>query len=141
MAAKVSATDKLSALASDEAKARRGVFNLSAGGRANMLGKNELVAGVASGEVSLDELDAEMLPTALQVMTAEEQRSHVAELAAKRAEVEGRMRELAQSRDDYIQKKVDEDGGAEDSLDQKLYETITRQSGAVGLEYEDGPAY
>lgn len=141
MAAKESATDKLSALASDEAKARRGVFNLSAGGRVNMLGKNELVAEVASGEVNLHELDADLLPAAVQPMAPEERHRYVMELAEERAEVEGRMRELAASRDDYLQKKVDEEGGAKDSLDQKLYETITRQSAAAGLAYEDGPAY
>ena len=51
------------------------------------------------------------------------------------------MRELASARDDFIQKKLDEEGGAEDSLDQKLYETISRQAEAAGLAYEDGPAY
>ena len=141
MAAKTTATEKLSALASDEAKARRGVFNLSAGGRANMLGKNELVEAVASGEVTLDELETDALPERLQALAPEAQRDLVRELAEERAELEGRMRELADSRDSYIRARIDADGGADDSLDQKLYETISEQAGTAGFEYEDGPAY
>ena len=141
MAAKKQATDKLSALASEEARARRGVFNVSAGGRANRLGKNELVEGVASGVVDLDELDAEQLPAAMQPMAPEEQRAYVMELAEERSQVESRMRELAESREDYIKEKVAADGGAKDSLDQKLYDTIARQAGEAGLKVDDGPAY
>ena len=141
MAAKKVATDKLSALASEEAKARRGVFNVSAGGRANRLGKNELVEGVASGAVDLDELDAEQLPAAIQPMAPEEQRAYVLKLAEERAQVESRMRTLAESREDYIKEQVAADGGAKDSLDQKLYDTIARQAGEAGLKVDDGPAY
>lgn len=141
MAAKKQATDKLSALASEEALARRGVFNVSAGGRANRLGKNELVEGVASGAVDLDELEAEQLPAAIQPMAPEEQRAYVMELAKERSQVESRMRELAESREDYIREKVAADGGARDSLDQKLYDTIARQAGEAGLKVDDGPAY
>ncbi len=141
MAAKRSATDKLDALASEEARARRGVFNLSAAGRVNRLGRNELVAAVASGEVDLDEIEADALPDAIKPMAPAEQRAFVMELAGEREEVEGRMRELATARDDFIREQLEDAGGAGDSLDQKLYETISRQAGVAGLEYADGPAY
>ena len=51
MRGKVAATDKLHAGASIASRARRGVFNVSAGGRTNLLGDNELVAAVASGSI------------------------------------------------------------------------------------------
>ena len=51
------------------------------------------------------------------------------------------MQKLAVSRDEYIKQKLDEDGGAEDSLDEKLYETIVRQAAKEGFEYGDGPVY
>ena len=141
MAAKQSATDKLSALASDEAKARRGVFNMSAAGRANRLGKNELVAEISSGAVELDDLAPESLPAAMQPMAPAEQRQYLNKLAAEREEVEGRMRKLAESRQDYLEKKVAEAGGAADSLDARLYETIREQAADADLSYGDGPAY
>lgn len=141
MAAKTAAADKLSALASAEAKARRGVFNLSVSGRTNLLGKKELIEDVASGAVELDEIREAELPAAVVAMAPAEQEAFVRELADERAEVTQRMRALAESRDDYIKQKLDEDGGAADSLDQKVYDTIARQAREDGLEYADGPAY
>jgi hypothetical protein len=72
MLQKVAATDKLEALASVESRARRGVFNAAVGGTANLLGDNELVDAVASGEVELDELEPEALPEALKPMASKE---------------------------------------------------------------------
>ena len=63
-ASKVAATDKLNAGASVASRARRGVFNSSVGGTANMLGENELVDAVASGDVALEDIEAEALPAA-----------------------------------------------------------------------------
>ena len=141
MAEKTAAADKLSALASDEAKARRGVFNLSESGRTNLLGKKELIDDVASGAVELDELREDELPAAIVAMAPAEQKAFIQELADERADVTERMRALAESRDEYIKNRLDEDGGAADSLDQKLYDTIARQAREEGLEYADGPAY
>jgi len=116
MALKVAATDKLHADASLASRARRAVFNSAAGGRANLLGEKELVDAVASGEIELDEIDANALPEAMKPMAPE-------------------------SRSDYLAKKVEEAGGLRDSLDQKLYDAVREQAGKAGLEYEDGPAY
>jgi len=46
---KVAATEKLHDGASFASRARRGVFNASAGGRTNLLGENELVDAITSG--------------------------------------------------------------------------------------------
>jgi len=141
MALKVAATDKLTASASVESRARRGVFNSSVGGTANMLGENELVAAVASGDVALDDIDAEALPAAMKPMAPEEQRTYVADLAEERSELKRQMRNLSLDRDGYLAKKVEEDGGRKDSLDQKIYDAVKEQAGKAGFEYEDGPAY
>lgn len=141
MAEKTAAADKLSAHASDEAKARRGVFNLSESGRTNLLGKKELIDDVASGAIELDELREEELPAAIMAMAPAEQQAYVQELSDERAAVTERMRALAESRDEYIKERLDEDGGAAESLDQKLYDTIARQAREEGFEYADGPAY
>ncbi len=141
MQSKVAATEKLHDGASVEARARRGVFNASAGGRANLLGDNELVAAFASGEVKLDELEEDALPAALQAMAPEEQEAYVAELADERADIQAQIRALSQDRDGFLAKKVEEAGGLKSSLDQKLYDAVKEQAGEAGLEYEDGPAY
>jgi Mg-chelatase subunit ChlD len=141
MASKVAATEKLNRSASVATRARRGVFNSAASGKTNRLGKNELVDAISSGTVALDEIEAEALPEALKPMAPAEQKAYVAALAEERAQLSRQIEQLAADRDSFISKKVKEDGGRKDSLDQKLYDTVKDQAGKAGFEYEDGPAY
>ena len=141
MAHKVEATDKLHATSSISARARRGVFNSSVAGRTNAVGDNELVDAIVSGEVEFDDIDAAALPETLKPMAPAEQKVYIAEVAAERADLNRQIRSLSEDRDAYLEKKVEEEGGKKDSLDHKLYEAVKEQAGAVGLEYEDGPAY
>jgi Mg-chelatase subunit ChlD len=141
MREKVAATDKLHEGASFAARARRGVFNASVGGRANLLGENELVDAVTSGSIDLSELEEEALPEALIPMAPAEQKAFVAGLADERAELRQQIQELSQDRDAYLAKKVEEAGGLNSSLDQKLYDAVKEQAGKAGLDYEDGPTY
>jgi Mg-chelatase subunit ChlD len=141
MRGKVAATEKLHEGASLASRARRGAFNASVGGRANLLGDNELVAAVASGSVDLNELEEDALPETLKPMARAEQEAFVAGLAEQRVDLQRQIRELSQDRDGYLTKKVEEAGGMKDSLDQKLYDAVKAQASEVGLEYEDGPTY
>ncbi len=141
MLKKVAAADKLEVMASVASRARRGVFNAAVGGRANLLGENELVDAVASGTVELDELAPEDLPEALKPMAPEEQRVYVERLADVRADLKLQIQELSTDRDDFIAAKVDEAGGMKDSLDQQLYDAVKEQASKAGFEYENGPAY
>jgi len=138
---KVAATDKLHDGASFASRARRGVFNASAGGRTNLLGENELVDAISSGAVDLNDIEEDALPESVAVMAPAEQAEYVAELAFERAELTRQIQELSQDRDGFLAKKVEEAGGMKDSLDQMLYDTVKDQAGKAGLEYEDGPAY
>ena len=141
MNGKVAATEKIHAGLTVASRARRAEFNASVGGRANLLGENELVAAVVDGTVALDELDADALPEALKPMAPAEQKAYVAELSEKRETLQRQIRALSEDRGDYLAKKVDEAGGMKGSLDQKLYDAVKEQAGEAGLEYEDGPAY
>jgi Mg-chelatase subunit ChlD len=142
MASKVASTEKLSADAPVDARARRAVFNAGEGGRKNMLGDNELVDAVASGDVLLEELEVDELPEALKPMAPEEQKAHVAELAEERAQVRQRISELAAEREAFIKEKAEDSDGFRDSLDQKLYDVVAKQAAAeAGFEYAEGPEY
>lgn len=141
MLRKVSATEKLTALASVESRARRGAFNASEGGRANLIGEKELVDAVASGDVALDEIDTDELPASLQAMAPEAQKDYVLGLASKRDELKKQIQVLAADRDGYLETKVEEAGGLDDSLDRQLYEAVREQAGKAGFDYENGPAY
>jgi len=141
MAAKVTSTEKLSAAAPVDARARRAVFNAGEGGRKNMLGDNELVDAVASGKVDLDELEPEALPETLKPMAPEEQKAHLARLSEDRAQIRQQISQVAAEREAYIAKKAEEADGFKDSLDQKIYDVVSRQAEAEGFEYAEGPEY
>lgn len=141
MAGKVAATNKLHEGASLASRARRGVFNASAGGRVNLLGENELVAAVTNGAVALDDLEEDVLPDALKPMSRAEQESFIKEVAEERADLEQRIRQLSQDRDGYLARKVEEAGGLKTSLDQRLYDAVKDQAADAGIEYASGPTY
>ncbi len=141
MGAKVAATEKLHEAASDESRARRAAFNLRKSGKANFLGKNELVEAVTSGRVDLRDIDRNALPAEMQSMAPEKQQTYLAETAKKRQNLVRQLKELASKRDAYIASQVSEDEDAAESLDHKIYETVRSQAASTGLEYEDGPAY
>ncbi len=141
MHGKVAATVKLNEGASVASRARRGTFNASVGGRKNLLGENELVAAIESGEVDLDDLKEDELPESLKPMAPAEQAAYVAELAAERQDLQRQIQDLSKDRNSYLQAKVEEAGGLKGSLDQKLYDAVREQASEAGLEYEDGPAY
>jgi hypothetical protein len=138
---KMAATDKLRDGASVASLARRGVFNVGEGGRKNLLGENELVSAVASGEVALDEIDREALPEELKPMAPAAQAQRLSELAEERAELQREIADLADQRGAWMAKKVEEAGGLDDSLDQKLYDVVSRQAAEAGLDYAEGPEY
>jgi len=138
---KIAATSKFTESASVASRARRGMFNIAEGGRKNLLGENELVDAVVSGDVDLDELDAAELPAAMKPMAPEEKKAYVAQMADERDKLKREIGRLSEDRSQFIAGKVEEAGGAEDSLDHQLYETVKEQASAAGLEYEDGPAY
>ena len=139
---KLAAADKLHAAASVESRARRATFNASKSGAANFLGEGELVDEVSSGRVDLSSIDKDQLPEPLQALAPEAQAALISETAERRDELQRQINELTQERSAYLEKKVEEAGGARDSLDDKIYRTVREQAGRLGLSYEaDAPAY
>ena len=122
--------------------ARRATYAASASGKAALLGDKELVEDVSSGAVKLEEIAPGALPEPLQGLPEAEQRRVVAERAERRATLQGEIEQTAAARTAYLRQQVDARGGAEDSLDRKLFDTVREQAGAVGLRYNaDAPAY
>jgi uncharacterized protein YegL len=141
MAAKVDATARLNDEASVAARARRGAFNVSEAGAANFLGGRELVADVAAGGVDVTTLPPASLPPALAAMPVEEQRALLTQTAQKREELQRQIEKLAAERDAYIEKELEESGGAASSLDALLYEAVREQAAPLGLDYDTGPRF
>jgi uncharacterized protein YegL len=139
---KLAAADKLHAAASVESRARRATFNASKSGAANFLGEGELVDEVSSGRVDLSSIDRDKLPKPMQAMAPKEQAAVISETAERRNELQRQITELTGERAAYLEKKVEEAGGARDSLDDKIYRAVREQAGRIGLTYEaDAPAY
>jgi Mg-chelatase subunit ChlD len=139
---KLAATGKLHAAASVESRARRAAFNASESGEANFLGEGELVDDVVSGRVELSRIDRDTLPAPMQALAPAEQQALIAETAQRRNELKRQIVELADQRAAYLKQKVEEHGGARDSLDDKIYGAVRAQAGKAGLSYAaDAPAY
>ncbi len=139
---KVEAADKLHAKSSVESRARRAAFNVSASGESNFLGEKELVEDVVSGRVDLSNIDKDSLPEPMQAMTPAARKAMIEETAERRNELKQQIQELSDKRSVYLKKKVEERGGAKDSLDDKIYRTVREQAGKLGLVYEsDTPDY
>jgi Mg-chelatase subunit ChlD len=139
---KLDAADKLHAGASLASRARRAAFNASASGEGNFLGDSELVDAVASGKVELSRIDRDQLPEPMQAMAPAEQEALIMEKAKRREELKKELTTLADQRSDYLRQKVEEIGGARDSLDHKIFSTVREQAGTKGITYEAAaPSY
>ena len=138
--AKLEANARLRKELSAEALARRDTFNATASGKANLLGESELVDAITSGRVTLDDIEEENLPASMQAMAPEEQMEVITEQAQRRDQLKQEIRKLSASRSNFIKEKLAAEGGADDSLDEKIYGAVKDQAAAVGLTYESDSA-
>ncbi len=138
--AKLDANARLRKELSTEALARRDTFNATASGKANLLGESELVDAITSGRVTLDAIEEENLPSSLQALAPQEQMEVITEQAQRRDQLKREIRKLSASRSNFIKDKVAAEGGADDSLDEKIYGAVKEQAAAVGLTYESDSA-
>ncbi|MCP4388747.1 MAG: VWA domain-containing protein [Gammaproteobacteria bacterium] len=138
--AKLDANARLRKELSKEALARRDTFNATASGKANLLGDDELVDAITSGRIELQEIDKKNLPASMQAMAPAEQMEVITEQAQRRDQLKQEINKLSESRSNFIKEKVAEEGGAEDSLDEKIYRAVKDQAASIGLTYESDSA-
>ena len=92
--------------------------------------------------MKLADIEPEELPEAIQPLAPAAQQAAIDEMAAKRSALLSEVDALSKERADYLRQKVEESGGAADSLDVKLYEAVRDQAKDKGLRYDaDAPAY
>lgn len=137
---KLDASSKLHRELSETALARRATFNATVSGKSNFLGEGELVDAITSGRVELDDIDKDELPASLQAMAPEAAMEVITEQARRRDAIRSEIKKLSESRSGYIQEKVDALGGADDSLDEKIFGAVKDQARAKGLIYENESA-
>jgi len=90
-------------------KADRGVYyaHKGAGGAA----KEDIVGGVASGAVNVDNLEADKLPADMKAKSKDELKVELAERAKKRAQAQAEITKLSKQRDAYIKANQKDEGG------------------------------
>ncbi len=81
------------------------------------------------------------MPAPLVGLPRAEQEALLKQNADKRQSLTQEIAKLAKERDTYIEDKVEEAGGAKDSLDQQIYDAVREQAAPIGLEYEGGPKF
>lgn len=106
------------------------------------MGRNELVDAVTNGDVDLSEIDSNHLPEPLRAASPEEQKAIIERNAETRSNLTREIRKLVDQRNAYLRGRVEEEGGAEDSLDNQIFGAVRSQAEAKGLRYStDAPAY
>ncbi|MFB3059462.1 MAG: VWA domain-containing protein [Gammaproteobacteria bacterium] len=137
---KNASTRKLHDELSEAALARRAIFNATASGKSNLLGKGELVEAISSGRMELDDIDRDDMPASLQALAPEEQMEIITDQARRRDKIKSDIRELSESRSRYIRQKIAAQGDANESLDEKIYSAVKKQAKLKGLIYESESA-
>ena len=137
---KLDASAKLREELSTEALARRSAYNATVSGAKNFLGESELVEAITSGKVELDEIEAKELPATLRSMAPAEAMAVIKEQAQRRDQLKQEINKLSESRNRFIRQKVEAEGGADDSLDEKIYRAVKDQAASVGLTYDGDSA-
>lgn len=133
---KVAATAKLQAEAPMAALARRGAFNSSVSGDANLFGRKDLVKDISSGAIELDDIAERELPAELRELTPEQRASTVASAASERKALKEELLSLSKQRDQYLAEQAAAAPEAEASLDYQLFDAVKSQAETKGLAYD-----
>jgi len=110
--------------------AERAAYKASSG----RMSDRDLIDAVSAGDVSLGDLEPDMLPDELEGMSEDEIREYVEEQEAKRGVIEEKIADLSRERDAYIADKL-ADAGADDSFDAQVLKMIRAQAAAKGIAY------
>jgi hypothetical protein len=117
--------------AAAEAAAARASFRGSKGA----LGNRDLLAALAAGEVELDALDETALPEELRDKSPAQRIEYVGFLQAARQQVLRQIADLSELRSAYLKAELKKRGGAEDSFDAEVIESIRAKAQEKGISY------
>lgn len=141
-AAQLATAQKIQAASAPAVLARRAGFLASESGKTALAAEPELVEEVQSGRLDLDALPIAHLPAPVARLEPEARRALIEQKAQEREDLRRQIRDLSETRASYLRDWVEATGGAKDSLDYQLYETVKDQTRQSGMEYGAGrPAY
>ncbi len=132
---------KLSAALHERASAaaltKRAEYNSTGSGVKNLLGESELLRDIAEGKVDISRLSEDLLPEPVATLSAAEKEAFVQEQIAKREQIQGEIKTLAQQRRTYMAAPVAELEMASVSLDYQLFDTLKKQAAKKGIDYKE----
>jgi Mg-chelatase subunit ChlD len=140
-ARKEAASDKLHAAGSLAARAKRAMYNVSAAGKSNLLGENELVDAVSSGRVDLESIAADELPAQLQALDRDAQKEAIQRAAETRGRLDEKINALSDQRQAFIAEELAKRDDTERSLDAQIFDAVKEQAGKKGLVYTGAPVH
>lgn len=124
----------IAASAAPEAAADRALYNSTAAGYVNAIGKQELVNDVVNGVVSIEDVEQEQLPEELRSMTIEELKAEIERRKIRRENLSKEIKELAGKRAEYL--KAHQPKGAKDGFDQRVLYALIEQGARVGIKFK-----
>jgi len=100
-------------------------------------GGGDLVDDSNAGAADLDTLKPEELPAELQSMTVDQRKQYIAEQTAKRAELQGKIDELLQKRQEYIDAETKRQAaeGKGSAFDSEVNTMLRSQAARKGIDY------
>lgn len=97
----------------------------------------DLVDACNGGQVKLEEVAAEQLPEPMRAMTLDERRAHVAVMAAKRAEIQAKIRDLSEKRSEFVSEQMKTAALDESrAFDAVLRRAIRAQAESKGFSFQ-----
>jgi len=110
----------------------------AAGTKTVITGDGELIKDLASNKVKLEDIKDSDLPPNMQQMTMEERRKYVADLTARRTELQTQVDALAKQRAQYLKVEMSKlpDRNTRDSFDARVGDLIRTEGLKKGIQYE-----
>jgi len=110
----------------------------AAGTKTVVTGDGELIKDLASNKVKLEDIKDSDLPPNMQQMTMEERRKYVADLTARRTELQTQVDALAKQRAQYLKVEMSKlpDQNTRDSFDARVGDLIRTEGLKKGIQYE-----
>jgi len=89
--------------------------------------RDDLVGGVATGSMKLDDVKSEDLPAEMRGMNKDQLKAEIEKRAAARTEAQKKIEELSKKRDEYITAHGKAADAGEAGFDSKVKATIEKQ--------------
>lgn len=97
----------------------------------------DAVDALAENEKAMDDIKKEDLPDEMKGMSVEERKEYVAKKAKEREEIQAKIQEAAQKRNEFIAEKRKADAGKEDNtLDGVMLKTVREQAEKKAFKFE-----